>query len=165
MSLPFWQSIGLAQLISGGQTGADLGGLRAAVKLGIPTGGTAPDNFWNERHPRDVEFLLACKLTQNAIRGWRGLTARTESNIRQSDVTAVFMAVSSSGSVSTVGKAEALKKPYAIIRLDDRPDPPSELRSFLAHHRPKILNIAGNRESRAPGIEARVEAFLIEVLK
>lgn len=166
---PFWQQVGIEQIISGGQTGADLGGLRAAVALGIPTGGVAPDNFWNERHPKDVEFLLKCKLTQNAVRGTAGLRMRTESNIRNSEATLIFMDVNSSGSLQTIGKCEALKKPYKLLRptYNDKTDPVGVLvaQDFLQKVRPRILNIAGNRESKAPGIEARVEQFLVEVLK
>jgi len=40
--------IGLEMVISGGQTGADRGGLIAAKELGIPTGGTAPLGYKTE---------------------------------------------------------------------------------------------------------------------
>ena len=36
----------LQKIISGGQTGADRGGLEAAEALGIETGGTVPLGFW-----------------------------------------------------------------------------------------------------------------------
>jgi hypothetical protein len=40
---------------------------------------------------------------------------------------------------------------------------PSVVRDWIATHRVRTLNIAGNRESPSPGIGARVEAFLAEV--
>ena len=38
----------LAKIISGGQTGADTGGLLAGKRLGIKTGGTAPPRFMTD---------------------------------------------------------------------------------------------------------------------
>ena len=38
----------LSRIISGGQTGADEGGLMAAALLGIPTGGWMPRGFLRE---------------------------------------------------------------------------------------------------------------------
>lgn len=172
---PFWQQIGIEQLISGGQTGADIGGLRAAVTLGIPTGGTAPDGFLNERHPQDVDFLLARGLTQNAIRGYTGIKARTASNVRNSNASLVFVEVESSGSRLTLRYCETFKRPVyrlsTLYRFTPNEGAPNifgqfeDARIFLREHRPKILNIAGNRESVSPGIEARVEVFLRELLK
>ena len=39
------------RVISGGETGADQGGMEAAIDLGLPTGGTAPPNFRTESGP------------------------------------------------------------------------------------------------------------------
>lgn len=45
------QSRLVEKIISGGQTGADRGGLEAARTLGIPTGGTAPRGYLTETGP------------------------------------------------------------------------------------------------------------------
>ena len=42
------------QIISGGQTGADQGALRAALDLGISTGGVAPKGYKTETGPHQV---------------------------------------------------------------------------------------------------------------
>lgn len=171
---PLWQRVGLQQIISGGQTGADIAGLNAAVDLGIPTGGTAPDLFENERHPKDVAFLIKCGLTSNAIRGYNGIKARTASNVRNAAATFVFTDVDSGGSIRTLRYCETFHRPVCRLATLYRfaPDEIAEyLRQlakagdFLREHCPKILNIAGNRESVSPGIERRVEMFLVELLK
>lgn len=41
----------LRKIISGGQTGADQGGLRAGRLLHLETGGTAPHNWMTEQGP------------------------------------------------------------------------------------------------------------------
>lgn len=39
----------IEKIVSGGQTGADQGGLEAAEELGIPTGGWAPAGYYTEQ--------------------------------------------------------------------------------------------------------------------
>jgi len=46
---------GLEMVISGGQTGADRGGLIAAKALGIPTGGTAPLGYKTEAGMKSLQ--------------------------------------------------------------------------------------------------------------
>lgn len=40
----------MIKIISGGQTGADMGGLEAAREYGFPTGGYAPKGWMTERY-------------------------------------------------------------------------------------------------------------------
>jgi hypothetical protein len=42
---------------------------------------------------------------------------------------------------------------------------PSQVRDWLAENRVRVLNVAGNRESKAPGLGARVERFLALVFR
>ncbi|HME98544.1 MAG TPA: putative molybdenum carrier protein, partial [Terriglobia bacterium] len=44
----------MKKIISGGQTGADMGGLLAARELGIETGGMAPKGWLTENGPEEV---------------------------------------------------------------------------------------------------------------
>jgi len=55
------------------------------------------------------------------------------------------------------GKACLVVNPWA-------PEAETEVRQFLDMSRPAVLNIAGHRESRAPGIYARVYGLLVSVL-
>jgi hypothetical protein len=45
------------------------------------------------------------------------------------------------------------------------PSEGSSVATWIAENRIKVLNVAGNRESRSPGIGARVERFLTEVFR
>jgi hypothetical protein len=42
---------------------------------------------------------------------------------------------------------------------------PSDVVAWLVRQRVKVLNVAGNRESRSPGIGGQVERFLGEVFR
>ncbi len=142
----------LRKIISGGQTGADMGGLLAAKELGLETGGTAAKYYMTEDGSR---LILKTKY---------GLTAqgtyaeRTYHNINSSDATVVFGNITSQGSGLTVKLCQDLGKPYihnpGVIAFF----------KFLTEHNVEILNVAGNRESRNPGIERRVREYLVEAL-
>lgn len=55
----------LTKIISGGQTGADEGGLEGARLLGIPTGGTAPKGYRTENGPN-----LTLRDTYGLVEHW-----------------------------------------------------------------------------------------------
>jgi hypothetical protein len=62
--------------------------------------------------------------------------------------------------VFAVHCAETLGKPYVVIGLDDE-DAGARAAAFLGEGQgPLALNIAGPRESEAPGIYAKTRAFL-----
>lgn len=155
----------IRKIISGGQTGADLGGLKAAKKLGITTGGMAPKGFKTE-------------LGSNpGLASIYGLTAahtedysyRTAANVRASHTTIVFATKANSpGTKLTVKTCEAARKSFTVINPFDN-NAAQMLTTFLAEINARyggnlIVNIAGNRESKSKGIELRVEELLVEVL-
>ncbi len=144
-------------IISGGQTGADRGGLDAARALGLRTGGWAPANFMTERGP-DPE-LAAFGLRASGTYEWR-----TERNVLDAGATIIFGAQPSPGSDLTAECAERHGKPF--LRLDPlAPDAVSRLSDFIGRVRPGILNVAGHRESVAPGIQAQVSSVLLQALR
>jgi hypothetical protein len=138
-------------VISGGQTGADEAGLRAAKVLGYKTGGMMPHGWKTEAGPRP-EFH------------------RTRYNIRAADATIVFFLNRSDGGTGlTMAACMALVKPLTTCEWPEggtmfHPDP-AYVQRWIRGLRIKTLNIAGNRESKSPGIGARVEAFLLEALQ
>lgn len=145
-------------MISGGQTGADQAGLRAARALGIPTGGTAPDNFWTEAGCQ-VDLLRSYGLTQVAWRGYEGIRKRTIANVRNADATVWFGKLTTPGYALTIHTCQRQQKPHLLN--------PSAIE--LAHWwtylvaKPLggVLNVAGNRESVTPGIGVLVEELLL----
>lgn len=147
-------SINLQKVISGGQTGADQGGLEGARRAGIPTGGWAPRNFETEDGPQpelaERYGLVECS---------GGYDERTVRNVQDSDATVLFARnLESDGSKLTLDAAKRLGKPCLV-------NPSAvELRAFIEEHEVRVLNIAGNRESLAPGIAAQVEHLVYEAL-
>jgi len=87
-----------------------------------------------------------------------GYPARTLANVIASDGTVLFGVLSSPGSRQTIEHCEAAGKPYI--------GNPSEgqLVAFLVTHQIRVLNVAGNRESKAPGIQEYVRHFLVRTL-
>lgn len=145
------------KIISGGQTGADLGGLVGAERCGIKTGGTAPKNFKTEVGPQPI-LKSRFGLIEHASTHYEG---RTRENIINSNAVLIFATrPASTGTKLTIRICEEEKRPWGLI------DPNSEIaamdvRMFIKTTRPHILNIAGNRESVSPGI-AKSVANVIE---
>ena len=149
--------MGIERIISGGQTGADRAGLEIALELGIPIGGHCPKG----RRAEDGKVPRRYPLTPTASSDYR---ERTRLNVERSDATIVFTFGSpTSGSRFTISEAERLGKPVLHVDLEE-PDPEEQVLDFLAEHQPRVLNVAGSRESRAPGIFAETQRVVRDAL-
>ncbi len=144
------------KIISGGQTGADQGGLLAGRDLGIPTGGTAPPNFMTENGTNDG--LKDFGLVEGApdARIW---PRRTWKNVHDSDGTVLFGNTGSPGSRLTIRYCKTCPRPYICNPT------PGELYSWVVGHNIEVLNVAGNRESTNPGICEKVRNTLVEAFR
>jgi hypothetical protein len=166
------------KIISGGQTGADLGGLRAAKKFGLETGGHAPKGWLTEIGPApwlaEAFGLTECLNPQYdrppRMPLWEWEAAcyreRTKANAAEADLTLWF----SHGGAETPGYRATYKHACSflwIIRYDPRrtTSTPRGLIDAYGYLLTGVVNIAGNRESKAPGIGAWVEAYLCEVFR
>jgi len=94
--------------------------------------------------------------------------SRTRLNIRAADSTLIFnYGKLKGGTLFTVNSCEELEKHYLVVDLDMGPSELVASRSvehyFLAAD-PRVVNIAGPRESKVPGIEITVEGLLAHVL-
>lgn len=159
------------KIISGGQTGADQGALRAAVRLGLQTGGWAPRGFLTELGGND-ELRWRYNLAEHARSEY---PPRTRQNVIDSDATIVIGNLASRGSRLTIKLCDRLRRPLLTIRWPFIGPGADEvycvmLRQFLGPNGPagsggvRVLNVAGNRESKMPGIAAAVEEFLVRSL-
>jgi hypothetical protein len=144
------------KIISGGQTGADQGGLEAGKALGILTGGYAPMKWMTETGSQQT--LLESYGLKEAQ--YPGYPYRTRLNITNADGTVIFGNITEPGSKLTVRLCRDLVKLYVI-----NPRSSALLRSWLISRKIKILNVAGNRESINPGIQSMVREMLINTLK
>jgi hypothetical protein len=101
----------VSKIVSGGQTGADRGGLDAAIELGIPHGGWCPKG----RKAEDGAIPLTYDLTETGSADYR---VRTEKNVLDSDATAIFTCGElSGGSKLTADLAEKHGKPWIHIDI------------------------------------------------
>jgi hypothetical protein len=150
----------LRKIISGGQTGADAGGLLAARALGIVSGGTAPRGWLTEDGPRERELrdfgLLECEQD--------GFPARTRRNVADSSGTLLVGQYRTGGSRLTYDVARELGKPLFHISFPKRGDRMDEFRRWLDEHDIVVLNVAGNRESQSPGIAEFTRDFLVKAI-
>lgn len=154
----------VTRIISGGQTGADRGALEAAWDLGIATGGFAPAGWRAEDGVIPERYRVG--MVQGASPAY---PVRTRANIEASDATLILSVgplEMDSGSYLTAKMARTLGKP---CRHFARSDIPSRLgldlaRAWIEEVNPRILNVAGPRESREPGVQAAVRAALVAIL-
>jgi putative molybdenum carrier protein len=145
-------------IVSGGQTGADRGGLDAALELGVPHHGWCPRGRRAEDGIIPAQYqLIECKE--------EGYSLRTELNVADSHGTIIFTCGPlNGGSYKTWEFAEKQGKPYLWIDLTIPGDYTTNILTFIAQYSIRVLNVAGNRESKSPGIHLRVHDVMLKVL-
>jgi hypothetical protein len=150
----------LRKIVSGGQAGADRGGLDAAMALGLEHGGWCPRG----RTAEDGAIADRYALRETAARDH---AVRTEMNVIDSDATLlVSRGALIGGSALTARLASAHHKPCLCLDLNamERAEAIERVRAWLGRHRVVVLNVAGPRESQCPGIAADVCSLLVEAL-
>lgn len=170
---------------SGGQTGADQGALRAAKRLGIPTGGWAPHNYRTEAG-QALWLATEYGLKEHADPGY---SARTRDNVRDTGATLIVGRPSSGCNLTQryCGPPPiGFNKPWMWVPWPDYSgenqaiDGPewleywgNKVHDWLALELPQdhnldpaelILNVAGNREEMNPGIGDRTQALVHHAL-
>jgi len=160
--------------VSGGQTGADRGGLEAAIYCHVPHGGWCPKG----RKAEDGVIPPAYQLTERPSADYM---ARTKANVVDSDATIIFTdGPLSGGSSKTAAYARHLKKPFYVVDLN-RTNHKKTIDAIVRwlngeatlnhdgndNARPPlvcVLNVAGSRESQVPGMQETVFQLMVEVL-
>jgi Circularly permutated YpsA SLOG family len=148
-------------VVSGGQTGADQAGWRAAEACGIATGGWMPFGFLTEDGPQRW-FANVYGAREMPTKSY---PARTVQNVMDSDGTLWFGSTDSSGAKTTLNACERLHKPVMLVTPNEAVLASDVVEWLRRNPQIKRLNIAGNRESENPGIGERVERFLTAVFK
>lgn len=155
-------------IVSGGQTGADRGGLQAAIDLGLGWGGWAPHGWRAE--DGEVPAVYREHMRESASPHY-GL--RTRLNVQDSDGTLIvsFAENLSGGSAFTARTAKAQRKParHLILPARGRTRITDAVRAallqWIGDNRISVLNVAGPRESKEPGIQQAVRDALVWVLE
>jgi hypothetical protein len=155
------RSLVLRKVISGGQAGVDRGALEAALGLpasaGISVGGWCPRGRAAEDGVIDARFSLS--ETPN-----RDPAQRTAWNVRDADATLILsQGELTGGTALTAEIAEQLEKPLLVIDLR-KPVPIAHVLSWMRRAAVRVLNIAGPRESQAPGITKDARDFVGRLL-
>ena len=131
----------------------DRAALDVALELCIACGGWCPRGRLAEDGPIDPRYPL--RETPSA-----DYAQRTEWNVRDSDGTLILTrGRPTGGTAQTVDYAQQLGKPYLVVDLA-QPADPRAVRAWLARKNIHILNVAGPRESKAPGIAQEARAWL-----
>jgi hypothetical protein len=164
----------ITKIVSGGQTGADRGGLDAAIYCGVPHGGWCPKGRKAEDTPIPAKYQLDETRSANYL-------YRNEQNVMDTDATLVFtLGRAGRGSLRTLEYAHGHEKPWLHIDVDEVPRERAVVaivewlqgRDGGDHDEyvaipPKecVLNVAGSRESKADGIQELVAAIMVDVLR
>lgn len=153
-----YASMTITKIISGGQTGADRAGLDVAIWHNFPHGGWCPKGRKAEDSPIGGQYELKETPSANYLQ-------RTEWNVRDTDGTIVltFAPQITGGSMRTVEFAKKHRKPCLhISRKVNQPE--LLIQKFIETHGIKLLNIAGSRESKEPGINEWAKGVLDSAL-
>src|SRR5262249_30277377 len=139
----------LRKVISGGQTAADIAGVRVASLHGLETGGTMPKGFRTLRGPRThYAWLYGMRSHESP-----DYPPRTQANVADSDATLRFAwRWDSPGELCTLRAIQAAGKPYLDVDITAPPEPAS-VAQWLIDRGIGVLNVAGNSENTVPGIE------------
>jgi len=144
------------RLVSGGQTGVDRGALIAAALQGFDHGGYCPLNRRAEDGQIPPEFPMEESESPDYL-------VRTRLNVQHSDATLVMTYEDehrlTGGTRRTVEFCRAFENPFFVLSLEPGADKGWNLsaakavRAWLRFLEPQVLNVAGPRESKAPGIQ------------
>lgn len=185
----------LERVFSGGQTGGDIAGLRAAKKCGIPTGGFAAKGWLMENVNgrgnvsapwlADDFGLVECQEGNTVAERY---VARRRANVAASDGTVLFFKDWTPGTKGVLADLGELRKPSAIVCAGQEgadtlgiwnPDAaylleyawvigylaPEGVNAWLHEFKIRTLNVAGPRASKAPKLETFAERFLTEAFR
>jgi hypothetical protein len=145
----------LMKIISGGQTGVDRAALDAGLELGMEIGGWCPKNRWAEDGPIPPRYPLYETRSED-------VAVRTQRNVESSTATLVLTRGSPMGGTRlTCEIAQSMRRPLLIVDLlDTENDPVDSIVDWLEKEKPRVLNVAGPRESGAPGISEQSKTIL-----
>jgi len=157
----------VGRIVSGGQTGVDRAALDVAGARGVPAGGWCPKG----RRAEDGAIPARYPLHETASDAYE---ERTELNVRDSDATLILNRGPLEGGTGlTAELARRMGRPCLVVDLGAPgavlPDEAAAtaaawLAEIPAPGRPITLNVAGPRESKAPGVGEQAARFLARVL-
>lgn len=137
----------LKKIVSGGQTGVDRGALDAALAAGLPCGGWCPEGRLAE------DGIIPERYPLRELHGG-GYAERTAANVRDSDGTLVLhFGPVTGGTRLTVEACERVGRRCLLVdgAALDPGQSAEQAAAFVQAGNIEVLNVAGPRESQAPG--------------
>lgn len=148
----------ISRIVSGGQSGVDRAGLDAALACGVPIGGWCPRGRRAEDGPIPDHYPMIETEAED-------YDVRTMWNVRDSDATLILATEPLNGGTSMTAEfADDLGRPRMIIDPASV-DGPREAARWIVRENIAVLNIAGPRESKQPGIYQSALAFVTELIE
>lgn len=158
----------LAKIVSGGQTGVDRGALEAAVKAQFPYGGMIPKGRLSEDGTVPSKFE---RMVESESEDYR---FRTRWNVEHSDATLILSCADEleGGTQRTKQYCMNVRKPFFIDnplnpKMDGNRIAVFKWLEAVGHkngEKPLVLNVAGPRESKSPGIAEASERYVARVI-
>ncbi len=146
----------ILRIVSGGQTGVDRAALDVAMALGFPVGGWCPKG----RRAEDGVISETYRLTETPLAEY---AQRTAWNVRDTDGTLVLLFNKPSpGTKATIEEARVQGKALLLIDLTAYPKG-IDVAAWMVANGIQVLNVAGPRQSEAPGVYEAARAFLGDV--
>ncbi len=150
------------KIISGCQTGVDRAALDVAIELGIDWGGWAPKGWKDEESRIPEKYRVRMEESSDEGYGYR-----TMLNVTWSDATLLVIPHGiplTPGTRKTSWLCTHHKKPSKVWNVTwTGPESINQLRRWIAPY--EVLNVAGPRESKCPGIYEQAKALLLEALR
>lgn len=145
------------KIVTGGQTGVDRAALDLSLAYSIPYGGWCPRGRIAEDGVLDDRYNLVETPSED-------VAVRTEWNARDSDGTLILSYGELTGGTDwTKVCAEKYGKPFLIVDLRGEGDV-ARFENWCLDHKVEVLNVAGPRESHAPGEIYRLSIRMLKLL-
>lgn len=139
-------------MLSGGQSGVDRAAMDAALAVGVPVGGWCPAGRWAEDGPIAARYPLVETASVDP-------DVRTRRNVEEADALLVLApSPVTGGTALAVRHARALGRPVLVVD-PFATDAAARVTGFAAG---AVVNVAGPRESGAPGVYAASLRVLTE---
>lgn len=147
-------------IISGAQTGVDRAALDAAIACGLDYGGSIPRGRLAEDGPVAKHYAALVELSSEDY------TLRTRRNVRDAAATLILCpGPPEGGTALTEHIARRMGRPVLVVDIDNETSRSAikRMRAWLDTQKPTVLNIAGPRESRYPGVYVRAYTILTKL--
>ena len=143
------------KIISGGQTGVDQGALDFALDYNFECGGYCPKGRKSEKGTIPFKYPLIELDDEDYIH-------RTRLNVLDSDGTIIVKDEFDfgEGTLETINFCKQFQKPFLMYDVIYDPINYDEFQNWLKEKNIKVLNVAGNRSSKSPGIKGKTYILL-----